>query len=271
WPNATLLRHGCLGSAPTKPTLAFTLRTLAQFHELHRVCPCLSAEAQIRALCNLNRIPYQKNITDQFRITYDAYLEILGRVQRRVDIALKRDTPNWRALNVCPACDYRLQDEPSLKYSKLICIDGNNSLRRVNLKFTREVETYIDTRKPRTDYWLFAEAVDMFKDEVKAKKAAELVETIDPGDVADGASFVTVCIQRWRNAGPEERKRMWQIFVETGIFVAVCRHGFMLYICDMIQSGELAKYGLALTDKLINVYGSNLCIGYDIGCAFSST
>lgn len=32
-----------------------------------------------------------------------------------------------------------------------------------------------------------------------------------------------------------------------------------------------AKYPLAITNKLIDVYGDGLCIGYDIGCAFSST
>jgi hypothetical protein len=37
----------------------------------------------------------------------------------------------------------------------------------------------------------------------------------------------------------EERKKMWQMFTETGIFVAVCRHGLLLLLCDMIQSGEL--------------------------------
>ena len=32
-----------------------------------------------------------------------------------------------------------------------------------------------------------------------------------------------------------------------------------------------AKYGLTLIDHLVNLYGPNLAIGYDIGCAFSKT
>ncbi|KIJ30837.1 hypothetical protein M422DRAFT_234713 [Sphaerobolus stellatus SS14] len=302
WTNQTLLRYGCLGTAPLSPHSAFSLRTLSQYHETHRVCPRLSIEAEIRALCNINKIPYQKSLADQFRIVYDAYLEILGRVQTQVNTVLGRDKPNWRALNVCPACDYRLEGEPSLKYSKLVSLDGNNSLRRVDLNITRGVLAYLDSRKARSDYWILPQDVDMFKNQVKAKakrKAKDLsdedmneeitqpsdvlpadnsdeeqdtlVETEEPGDVADGASFVSVCIQRWRNAGPDERKKMWQMFIETGIFIAVCRHGFLLYLCDMIQSGELAKYGLAIVDKLIDVYGDGLCIGYDIGCAFAST
>jgi hypothetical protein len=33
--------------------------------------------------------------------------------------------------------------------------------------------------------------------------------------------------------------RMWGIFDETGIFLALCRHGFVLVLADMVRSGEL--------------------------------
>jgi Kyakuja-Dileera-Zisupton transposase len=33
--------------------------------------------------------------------------------------------------------------------------------------------------------------------------------------------------------------RMWGIFDETGIFLALCRHGFILVVADMVRSGEL--------------------------------
>ena len=48
-----------------------------------------------------------------------------------------------------------------------------------------------------------------------------------------------VCIERWKNAGPESRKRMFAMFSISGVFLAVCRHGHVLAICDMIRSGEL--------------------------------
>ena len=35
-------------------------------------------------------------------------------------------------------------------------------------------------------------------------------------------------------------KKMWGIFDETGIFLALCRHGFALVIADMVMSGELS-------------------------------
>jgi hypothetical protein len=37
----------------------------------------------------------------------------------------------------------------------------------------------------------------------------------------------------------EIRKKMWGIFDETGIFLALCRHGFALVMADMVMSGEL--------------------------------
>jgi hypothetical protein len=49
----------------------------------------------------------------------------------------------------------------------------------------------------------------------------------------------STCADRWKNAGPEQRKRMFALFEETGIFIAACRHRTILYACDMIKSGEL--------------------------------
>lgn len=47
------------------------------------------------------------------------------------------------------------------------------------------------------------------------------------------------CVDRWKNAGPEGQKLMFSMFLLTGIFVCLCRHGFMLLLCDMVRSGEL--------------------------------
>jgi hypothetical protein len=47
------------------------------------------------------------------------------------------------------------------------------------------------------------------------------------------------CIGRWRNAGLNTHKKMFSVFNESGIFIAACRHRFILLACDMIQSGEL--------------------------------
>lgn len=147
-------------------------------------------------------------------------------------------------------------NEPSLHFSKLIAIDGNNSLRRVDPTQTKSTLPLDDSRLHTSDIWLTPPQVNQFKDEVKAPRHSqptqlrrppnpsydhehENLEETDDGDVTAGSPEVTVCIERWRAAGPDERKRMWKMFAETGIFVAVCRHGFLLFACDMIQSGEL--------------------------------
>jgi hypothetical protein len=37
----------------------------------------------------------------------------------------------------------------------------------------------------------------------------------------------------------EVTAKMWGVFDETSIFLALCCHGFMLLVTDMIKSGEL--------------------------------
>ncbi len=60
------------------------------------------------------------------------------------------------------------------------------------------------------------------------------------------AGHVPVCIAigvhqvvNWKAAAADETKKMWAIFDETGIFICVCRHGLILWITDMVRSGEL--------------------------------
>jgi hypothetical protein len=45
-----------IGTAPITPNAAFTLRTLELYRITHRVCPRLSMEAEVRILCQLNRV-----------------------------------------------------------------------------------------------------------------------------------------------------------------------------------------------------------------------
>ncbi|CDO77993.1 hypothetical protein BN946_scf184711.g3 [Trametes cinnabarina] len=80
----------------------------------------------------------------------------------------------------------------------------------------------------------------------------------------------SVCAERWRNAGPEARKKMFALFAATGIFICICRHGHILVVCDMIQSGELMKYPLATVARWREVFGPHVKIkvGYDIACEF---
>lgn len=47
------------------------------------------------------------------------------------------------------------------------------------------------------------------------------------------------CSKNWKAAADEEKKHMWSVFDETGIFVSACRHGLLLWVTDMVSSGEL--------------------------------
>jgi hypothetical protein len=40
--------------------------------------------------------------------TFDVYLALLRIVDKQVWEALGRDTPNWRVLNACPPCTYKV-------------------------------------------------------------------------------------------------------------------------------------------------------------------
>jgi len=46
-------------------------------------------------------------------------------------------------------------------------------------------------------------------------------------------------MERWKNAGPEERKQMFNMYAECGIFLVACQHGTVMLVCDIIWSGEL--------------------------------
>ncbi|KAG1730167.1 hypothetical protein EDD22DRAFT_1011782 [Suillus occidentalis] len=94
---------------------------------------------------------------------------------------------------------------------------------------------------------------------------------VDSEATLNADSLENPCAARWNNMDDEKTKRAWGVYDETGIFAAVCRHGFCLLIADMVQSGELAKYPLAVVSKLLDTFGDGLGGGYDIGCQFRTT
>jgi hypothetical protein len=79
------------------------------------------------------------------------------------------------------------------------------------------------------------------------------------------------CVQHWKNMIDKLTLKMWGVFDETGIFLTLCHHGFILMVANMVRSGELAKYPLAVVESMLNAFGPNLAFGYDIGCKFGST
>ena len=55
----------------------------------------------------------------------------------------------------------------------------------------------------------------------------------------NGLSNTFNCVDQWRNARSDIWKKNFSVFKESGIFVATCRHRFVLLACDMIKSREL--------------------------------
>jgi hypothetical protein len=47
------------------------------------------------------------------------------------------------------------------------------------------------------------------------------------------------CVHNWLATLPDNLRSMFSKFDETGIFVAVCHHVFILTCVDMVQSSEL--------------------------------
>ncbi|KAI0083349.1 hypothetical protein BDY19DRAFT_987928 [Irpex rosettiformis] len=262
--NVSLIRQGLLGCSPIDPA--------------H---PRLGIQAMMRALCDIHEVNYLDSYREQLSIAFDAYLDILRRVRQEVDCTLGRDTPNWRIKNACPCCNYKLKDEPQLIPSRLLAMDGNNSAKRVASAGLVDFSTF------ESDYFLSRDEVDRFKDEVKGRKrknadvpgndpmandAPWIPDTSKPGDVTDGQARTTSCTENWKASAEEHHKKALDIYHQTGIFGSACRHHFIEKFCEMIKSGELAKYPLAITNHTLDVHGEdNITIGYDIGCTFTST
>ncbi|KAG6876186.1 hypothetical protein C0992_000548 [Termitomyces sp. T32_za158] len=300
-----LVLHGYLGTTPEQPSFAMSLRTLELYYRIRRRKPSFSIEAFAKVICDLYKIPYRRKYRDMLADAFDVYLHILRIIDTRVAKELGRDGENWRVLNACPPCTYMLEDEPPLRFSRMFAIDGNNSLKRVAMLGDRHVG---DTRTfEDSSYYLSSEYVDQYANEVK-KSGPSPASNIPPepstddndgalnpspddpingptngdpidgdptdGDPTDGLpqnAVHTPCAENWKAAAKESNKKMWAIFDETGIFASACRHGLILWIADMIRSGELAKYSLAVIAKALEVLFPGFLTGYDIGCILEGT
>ena len=114
-------------------------------------------------------MPYRPYLFNQLSQAFDVYLEIIYRIDSQIRAALNRDTQEWRLRNECPACFYRLEDEPTLSFDWLISIDGNDSLKRWDTTVYGTLPR-LDRRTPRSSYWLTDDEVNKFKYEVTARR-----------------------------------------------------------------------------------------------------
>ncbi|KAF8449178.1 hypothetical protein L210DRAFT_827229, partial [Boletus edulis BED1] len=181
-------------------------------------------------------VPYYPYLTTQFSLAYDVYLEIIRQVTALLQKVLGHDGKDWHLQNSCPACCYRLEDELQLDIEWLVSIDGNNSLKHWD-KLSYGINKREDSCVAQSDFWITPKEVDRFCYEVKARTGRK--DDTDDWETEETLDNQFNCVDRWRNAGPEFRKKVLSVFCETGIFIASCRHRFVLVICNMIKSGEL--------------------------------
>ena len=154
----------------------------------------------------------------------------------------------------------KLHDEPELKYRRLLCFDGNDSLKRIRTigqRHTADIRVFSES-----DYFIPREEVDKFANEVRGRvivkgnavssddqeeweDVTDDVPIINPedsgGDPTDGTdnSAIDGCVNNWKAAQSDSKKKSWEIFEENGLFASACRHGLILWIMDMVRSGEL--------------------------------
>ncbi|KIJ56126.1 hypothetical protein M422DRAFT_150960, partial [Sphaerobolus stellatus SS14] len=257
--NQTLISHGLLGSAPIIPSLAFPIHDLEVYRRCHIHCPQFSIQQWIKVICDISNINYRPSYRTQFSDAFDTYLELRRMLEKAINKSLERDKPNWRLTHSCPACHYKVADEPELSPSIIGAIDGNNSLKRFIWKDRGQDDLVFDS-----DYFLSREFVDKFGSEVKVRKKG------DPTDGNDN-TLILLCTDNWKAANAETLKRLINAFEETGIFLAICRHGMIWIICNMVRSGELAKYPLATCAHLLGLLPKSPGLGYDIACSFGRT
>ncbi|KAK7046968.1 hypothetical protein R3P38DRAFT_2507024 [Favolaschia claudopus] len=270
------VREGWMPSSPYFPSVVITLRALEVYRVTRLRCPRLGIQAFVRALCDIHGFAPRPWLGTQFSVAFDIYLAIRARVDARVQVALGRDTPNWRLKNACPACLYVLEGESPLDPPMLATMDGNNSLPRFELREREHIDEdgttsrgalkeLHDNRVAAGDYYLTREEVNRW-----AKDGLEdLMKDFDHGEegLEDEDEHDNGCSERWQNMKEDVTSRAYGLYDETGFFPCLCRHSFVLIVTDMVKSGELAKYGFAVTAHLIQVL-KKLGIGYDIGCKF---
>ncbi|KAJ7174442.1 hypothetical protein C8R46DRAFT_892382, partial [Mycena filopes] len=268
---------GLFPCAPWNPSLVITARTLEFFRVTHARCPRLSIQSLIKSLSDLHGEPFRPYLCQQFSICFDLYLEVRRRTRYQVLATLGRMGKEWRMKHTCPCCCYELVGEEEMVFSMLATFDGNESLRRVlrrvsnpdgSVEEDETGEPVATKSKERTDNRDAGEGYFIAREKVDAWAKTKLADVL-PTDSVEGEK--TPCADRWKNMINDVTSKMWGIFDETGIFLALCRHGFVLLLADMIRSGELAKYPLAMVDELLDAYGKKLGLGYDVGCHLEIT
>ncbi|KAJ7856056.1 hypothetical protein B0H14DRAFT_2352906 [Mycena olivaceomarginata] len=256
---STCVQQGWMPCSTYFPNVVITIRALEVYRVTRLRCPRLGIQAFVRALCDIHGVAARPWLGTQFSVAFDIYLAVRARVDGCVQAALGRDTLDWHLKNTCPACLYKLEGEPHLKFPFMCTFNGNNSLSLFCAPgASKELN---DNRVVPGDYYLLCEDVNEFEKEGVSDVMKSFAA--DSGDDEEESG----CPEPWQNMKEDVTACAYGMYDETGFFPALCRHGFVLKVVDMVKSGELSKYPLAITAHLLNALGE-VTISYDIGCKF---
>ncbi|KAJ7813209.1 hypothetical protein B0H14DRAFT_3150031 [Mycena olivaceomarginata] len=158
-----LVQRGFFPCSPSEPSIVITTRTLEIFRVATLRCPRFAIQPFV---CDLHSVPFRPYLFTQFSIAFDVYLAARLIIEGRVKVTLRRDAPNWCLKNACPACLYKLEDEPPLELPFLSTKDDNNSLKHFE-KLERHVGDAVpgpskerdENRKTPGDYILEREVM----------------------------------------------------------------------------------------------------------------
>ncbi|KAG1739621.1 hypothetical protein EDD22DRAFT_982276 [Suillus occidentalis] len=177
------------------------------------------------------KMPYCRRYQTSLVGTFDVYNIILHQVELQVSEALGQNSPNWHVLNA-----------------------------------------FGDTCMFDLDFFLSHDYVNLFADEVSSSQAPSSQAPAEQNalQLQVDENREKPCMENWKAAADEAKKKMWGIFEETGIFACACHHGMMLWIVDMVCSGEL-YYPLSIMNKALDVLSPQLLIRYDVRCKLATT
>jgi hypothetical protein len=236
------VRWGWIPVSPFIPTAVITIRALEVYRVARLRCPRLGIQAFVRTLCDIHGVAPRQWLAAQFSVAFDVYLAIRTAVDRRVQVALGHNTPHWRLKNACPCCLYKLEGKPFLKIPLMGTFDGNNFLSRFWLREKVELDKgvftpgaskeRVDDRVAPGDYYLMWEDTDKW-----AKEGVEDLMKSFASNAEDEEE--DGCSERWQNMKEDVTSRAYGMYDKTGFFPALCRHGFVLKVVDMVRSGEL--------------------------------
>ncbi|GAW07724.1 hypothetical protein LENED_009735 [Lentinula edodes] len=134
WQSSSLVRAGIIPTSPLRHTAGVTIRTISLYHKLFVRCPRLGIQPFAKALCDIQGKAFKPYLSTQLYEALDVYVAILNGVRTRTREALSRQGREWRMLNACPCCQFRLKEDSNLRVWMIVSMDENDSLKRVERK-----------------------------------------------------------------------------------------------------------------------------------------